>query len=262
MEIMKMNEHTHRITLPYKDIFTTVYTVKTDKGVLLFDAASYDTDLEQYIQPMLEELGITAEELKYIFISHNHGDHAGGLRPIIERYPNAVILSRSPKLAQTYAEYQVEAREDGDTVLDVLQIVTIPGHTKDSAAILDKRTNTLISGDCLQLYGIFGSDDWASNITYPALHLEALAKLRTMEIENIYTAHDYHPYGFKHEGKEAVAKVIVACEEPLTLVKILIENNPELDDAAIRLKYNGSGTIPTLRVGVVTKVREMLEEKK
>lgn len=261
MEIMKMNENIHRITLPYKDIFTTVYTVKTDKGVLLFDAASYDTDLEQYIQPMLDELKIGAEDLKYIFISHNHGDHAGGLRPIMEAYPNAVILSRSPKLAENYADYKVEALEDGDKVLDVLQIVTIPGHTKDSAAILDTRTKTMISGDCLQLYGIFGSDDWASNIIYPALHLEALAKLRTMDIENIYTAHDYHPYGFKHEGKAAVAKVITACEEPLTLVKILIENNPELDDEAIRVKYNASGTIPTLRARVVTEVRAMLAQQ-
>ena len=262
MEIMKMNENIHRITLPYKDIFTTVYTVKTDKGVLLFDAASYDTDLEQHIQPALEALKITAEDLKYIFISHNHGDHSGGLRPIMEAYPNAAILSRSPKLAEKYAEYKVEAHEDGDKVLDVLQIVTIPGHTVDSAAILDLRTNTMISGDCLQLYGIFGSDDWASNINYPALHLEALAKLRTMDIENIYTAHDYHPYGFKHEGKAAVAKVITACEEPLILVKILIENNPELDDDAIRLKFNATGTIPTLRKKVVAEMRAMLAENK
>ena len=258
MEIMKMNENIHRITLPYKDIFTTVYTVKTDKGVLLFDAASFDTDLEQYIQPMLDELKITAADLKYIFISHNHGDHAGGLRPIMEAYPNATILSRSPKLAENYADYKVEALEDGDKVLDVLQVVTIPGHTKDSAAILDTRTKTMISGDCLQLYGIFGSDDWASNIIYPADHLQSLAKLWTMDIENIYTAHDYHPHGFKHEGKEAVAKVLVACEEPLTLVKILIEYNPELDDEAIRQKYNASGTIPTLRKRVVTEVRAML----
>ena len=123
MEIMKMNENIHRITLPYKDIFTTVYTVKTDKGVLLFDAASFDTDLEQYIQPMLDELKISAADLKYIFISHNHGDHAGGLRPIMEAYPNATILSRSPKLAENYADYKVEALEDGDTVLDVLQVI-------------------------------------------------------------------------------------------------------------------------------------------
>lgn len=262
MEIMKINDNIHRITLPYKDIFTTVYTVKTEKGVLLFDAASYDTDLDAYIQPMLDALQIKAEDLKYIFISHNHSDHSGGLGPIAQRYPNAVILSRSPKLAEKFAEYKVEAHEDGDAVLDVLQIVTIPGHTKDSAGILDKRTNTLISGDCLQLFGIFGSDDWASNIRFPALHLEALAKLRTMEIENIYTAHDYHPYGFKYEGKAAVAKALTACEEPLMLLKILIENNPSLDDAAIRLKFNASGTIPTIREGVVEAMRQMLAEAK
>lgn len=262
MEVMKINENIHRILLPYKDIFTTVYTIRTDKGVLLFDAASFDTDLADYIQPALDALKITAQDLKYIFISHNHRDHAGGLRPIIEAYPNAIILSRSPKLAEEYADYKVESHEDGDMVLDVLQIVTIPGHTIDSAAILDTRTKTMISGDCLQLYGIFGSNDWASNITYPALHLEALAKLRAMDIENIYTAHDYHPYGFRHEGKAAVAKAITACKEPLTLVKILIENNPELDDDAIRLKFNATGTIPTLRSKVVAEMRAMLAENK
>ena len=86
-------------------------------------------------------------------------------------------------------------------------------------------------------------------------------KLRTMDIENIYTAHDYHPYGFKHEGKAAVAKVLVACEEPLTLVKILIENNPELDNDGIRQKFNATGKIPTLRAKVVAEMRAMLEEQ-
>ena len=82
-----------------KDIFTTVYTVKTDKGVLLFDAASFDTDLDAYIQPMLDELKITAEDLKYIFISHNHGDHSGGLRPIIERANELAQATGEPAMA-------------------------------------------------------------------------------------------------------------------------------------------------------------------
>ena len=238
-------------------------------GVLLkLDGVSILLDgLSDRIEPYVETPAAMAKALQkdppdLLVFTHNHGDHSGGLRPIIEAYPNATILSRSPKLAENYADYKVQALEDGDKVLDVLEIVTIPGHTKDSAAILDTRTKTLISGDCLQLYGIFGSDDWASNINYPALHLEALAKLWTMDIENIYTAHDYHPHGFKHEGKVAVAKVLVACEEPLTLVKILIENNPELDDDAIRLKFNATGTIPTLRKKVVAEVRAMLDQAK
>jgi hypothetical protein len=39
--ITQISEHIHRLTLPYKDIFTTVYTVRTPEGVLLFDAASF-----------------------------------------------------------------------------------------------------------------------------------------------------------------------------------------------------------------------------
>lgn len=262
MEISKINEFIYRVELPYKDIFTTVYFIKSDKGVLLFDAASFDTDFQQYIQPAMEELKIGEEELKYIFISHNHKDHAGGLLPIVRRYTNAVILSRSPELAEKYAEYPVEVREDGDMVLDVLQIVTIPGHTEDSAGILDKRTNTMLSGDSLQLYGIFGSEDWAPNIIVPAQYFESISKLRTMNIDCIYTAHDYHPYGYRYEGKEMVAKALVACEEPMTLLRTLIENNPELDDEQIRLKYNATGNIPTLRARTASKMREMLAEGK
>ena len=38
--LTSLTDKIHRLTIPYKDIFTTVYTVKTDTGVLLFDAAS------------------------------------------------------------------------------------------------------------------------------------------------------------------------------------------------------------------------------
>lgn len=262
MEIMQITKNIHRITLPYKEIFTTVYTVKTEQGVLLFDAASFDTDLEQYIQPMLDALNITEQDLKHIFISHNHGDHAGCVGPIMKRYPDAIILSRSPKLAEKYAEYQVECFADGDTVLGVLQLVTIPGHTEDSAGVLDLRTNTLLSGDSLQLYGIFGSEDWAPNIIVPAQYFASISKLRAMNIDSVYTAHDYHPYGFAYQGKEMVEKALIACEEPMILLKKLIENNPDLDDEQIRLMYNATGNIPTLRARTAMKMRQMLAEGK
>ena len=49
--IKKINENIYKINTPYKDIFTTVCTVKTPDGVLIFDAASYDEDVESYILP-------------------------------------------------------------------------------------------------------------------------------------------------------------------------------------------------------------------
>lgn len=44
--------------------------------MVLFDAASFDEDVDNYIIPMLDELYIFEKYIKYIFISHNHRDHA------------------------------------------------------------------------------------------------------------------------------------------------------------------------------------------
>lgn len=254
----KINENIHRLTIPYKDIFTTVYTVQTDDGFLLFDAASYDEDVENYIIPFLERLGITQSMLKFIFISHNHTDHAGGLRELMKRFPETSIVSLCPTLQNQYKDYNVLCPKDYDTILNVLKVVSIPGHTSDATAVFDTRTKTLISGDALQLYGIYGSGKWGANICYPHEHLKALDKLRSMDIHLILTAHDYHPCGYKYLGKSEVAHSLDMCAAPLLQVKNLIIQNQHLNDSQICEIYNNSAHLPTLGAHVVTAVREMI----
>lgn len=253
---MKISENLFRLTVPYKDIFTTVCVIRTPKGDVVFDTASYDSDLEEYTLPFLNEVGVTQESLKYIFISHKHGDHAGGLAELIKAFPNACILSRSPSLKEAFAQYNVVRLEDGDMFLDVLQVVTIPGHTKDSAGILDTRDNTLVSGDSLQLYGIFGSQPWGAAIYSISDHLEAVAKLRTMEIDNILTSHDYYPYGYLHQGKDAVVKALDACVEPLMRLKKLSAEHPELDHVQLAELYNTDTTVPPVNTRVTESLRK------
>ena len=62
-----------RITIPYKDIYTSVFILDTKDGTILFDTASGDYDVDTYILPELRN-----RNLRYIFISHNHRDHAWG----------------------------------------------------------------------------------------------------------------------------------------------------------------------------------------
>ncbi len=255
MDIMQINENIFRLTIPYKDIYTTVLVVKTPAGALLFDTASYDSDITDYVVPMLEELGVTAQELKYVFISHNHTDHAGGLEKFHQQFPDTCIVAGGPTLQERYANAKFLAAEDGGVLLDVLKIVTIPGHTPNCCAILDTRTNTMISGDCLQLYGIFGSGKWACNIGLPTAHLEAIEKVRVMGVEELITAHDYHPYGYWHKGADAVQKVLDACVEPLMKIKELILANPEKTDEEICAFYNGAEKLPTLGVRVPGAIR-------
>ena len=173
---------------------------------------------------------------------------------MLERFPNVTVLSRSEALAEKNAGYKFVSLEDGEAVLGVLRVVTIPGHTLDSAAILDTRTDSLISGDCLQLYGIFGSGLWGSNINLVNEHRAAIEKLRTVKIAEIMTAHDYHPLGQRYIGEEKVAAALDYCIEPLDRVVKLIEENPDKDDETLASIYN-DGTVPTLATRIVAKVR-------
>jgi len=260
MEITRINEHICRTTVPYKDIFTTLYTIRTPEGVVLFDAASFDNDARDYIIPFLKKVGVAPEELKYVFISHNHTDHAGGLAGLLEFFPNVTVLSRSRKLAEQYPQTDVRSMEDGEPIMGVLQVVTIPGHTKDCSAILDTRTKTLVSGDCLQSYGIRGSGTWAANIPHPAEHVLAVEKVSKLDIEQIVTAHNYDPQGYRSIGKEAVAANLEACIEPLRRMQKLIREFPELDDEALQAKYNYDPELPKIKHQVIGAMRKAMEE--
>jgi glyoxylase-like metal-dependent hydrolase (beta-lactamase superfamily II) len=251
----RINENICRLTIPYKDIFTTVYTVRTPAGVLLFDTASWDEDVENYLLPFLKEAGVAPEELKYIFVSHNHTDHAGGVKELMKVYPEATILSRSAKLLEKNSRYKGICHQEGDILLEVLQVVTIPGHSRDSMGLLDTRTKTLLSGDCLQLFGIYGSGAWGSNITLPTLHLQALEKLAALPIERIFAAHEYHPLGWRYEG-EGVADALENCRKPLFAIRDLIRHDPSRSDEEIAAEI--SRTLPRLNPRVVAAVREEL----
>ena len=158
----KLNEKLFYTRIPYKDIFTTVYLLKTEKGCMMFDCASYDNDIDDTVKPFLESLGVTEKELKYVFISHNHKDHAGGLKRFLELYPNVSVITKSTDLVNDYPNYNFIIPEENQVFLDVLKTISIPGHSPCSQGILDTRNDTMLTGDSLQLYGIFGSGDWCS----------------------------------------------------------------------------------------------------
>ncbi len=243
-----------RLIVPFKDIFTTIFTVETEEGVLIFDTGTYPEDITRHLLPFLAEKKIPADAIRAVFISHSHGDHAGGLATLAPLVPNAVIYTRSEKLKEEFSP-RVCKPEDGDTILGVLRVVTIPGHSGDSMGILDSRTGTLLSGDCLQLYGIFGSGAWGSNITLPTLHLQALEKLAALPIQRIFAAHDYHPMGWCYEG-EAIATALENCKKPLFAIRDLVRKDPGISDEDIAAEI--SRTLPRLNPRVVAAVRKEL----
>lgn len=259
-ELTCITPYIHRVTIPYKDIFTTVFIIKTDCGTVLFDTATLPEEMDAYVLPALEALGIDREQLTHVVISHNHRDHGGGLERITQLFPHITVAAGSDQCGERIPGRPVRIVGTGDTLVGPLTVVSIPGHTDDSIGILDTRTKTLLPGDSLQLYGIYGSGDWGSNISFAPEHLAAVARLRQLDIGQIVAAHDYHPCGYRADGTDAVAQYLNACSEAISGLKNYALRYSELDDQALTAQFNATSGLPTLQVRIFTRLRKAMEE--
>lgn len=260
MALTQLFPDIYRLVIPFEDIYTTVFVIKTPGGAVLFDTATYPSDAMDYIIPALNEAGVDSASLKYIVLSHSHRDHAGGLSELMNAFPAACIVSRSEKIAEVYSAFSVLIPDDSHVLLDVLRIAAIPGHSADSLGLIDLRTGVLLSGDCLQLSGIYGSGKWGANISMPTEHLSAVRMLRSLGLSAVAASHDYHPCDHLAVGADAVDQYLSECETALFRVRDLILAHPEqTDDQRLADLYNQTLGLPTIGSHVFSAMRKALE---
>lgn len=192
-----------RLNIPFEDLTTSVYIVVAPSGAAIIDSATYPTDVDAWILPALQEIGVERQAVKRLLLTHDHGDHAGGLPRLIECFPDAVVRTSYPTPLSASAPLR-----DGERILERLQTVALPGHTKTSVAYLDLPTKTLLSGDCLQLKGI---GIYRNNVAEPWLYRASIQRLMTMDLERIIAAHEFDPLGSVAEGKQAVTAYLEEC---------------------------------------------------
>ncbi|MBE6610921.1 MAG: MBL fold metallo-hydrolase [Ruminococcaceae bacterium] len=236
-----LTDHIFRLRVPFMSVYTTVFLIRTPAGDAIVDAATTDSDVEAYILPALDEAGVT--NVRCLIASHNHSDHAGGIPRLAKAFPDADLIALAVGRRPS----------DGELLLDHLEIVHLPGHCADALGVFDRRSDALISCDCLQLYGLgcFGT-----GVSLPERYLESLDKLASRRIAHIFAAHDYHPLGFRADGDEEVARYLAVCREALLCIAATIAKNPTLDDAAVAEFYNKTTGLPTISAATVGKVRE------
>lgn len=144
------------------------YLVGEEDGLTLVDATTASPASE--VAAHLAEMGL---ELRRLVLTHAHGDHAGGVDGVVERFPG-IELSIGRREARLLAgdrtldpgEPQASVKgffekvmsrparllQAGDMV-GSLQVVATPGHTPGHIALLDTRDRTLIAGDAFQTRG-------------------------------------------------------------------------------------------------------------
>lgn len=94
---------TDTVALPPTRVFDNLYfvgsrsvsswAVITDKGIILIDALRNAEEVRAVIEPGLRSLGLNPADIRYVLVTHGHGDHYGGVRYLVERYRPRVVMS-------------------------------------------------------------------------------------------------------------------------------------------------------------------------
>ena len=208
MNVEKIDNGIYRFLIPFEgEIDTTVYAVADEDGVALIDAATYPSDADKYVLPALSQIGFSPADVRALLLSHDHGDHAGGAARLLECLPNAVLRAPfawdSPRFAPLC---------DGDRPLGRLLALHLAGHTPHSFGFLDLPTKTLLSGDCLQLFGV---GKYRNGIALPGDYQASVERLLRTDLLRIVAAHEYDPLGSVAEGRAAVERYLTTCLKAL-----------------------------------------------
>lgn len=123
--------------------WVSAWVLKTSNGLILIDALNNTKEATDLILGGMRRLDLDPATIRYVLVTHGHGDHYGGAQMLAERYGARVIASEIDwKMMETGLEFDSIlwdrpprrdiAVKDGETLTlgdtEVRFIVT-PGHT-------------------------------------------------------------------------------------------------------------------------------------
>jgi len=192
------------VKVPFEDIYTSVFIITQNGKAAIIDSATTAFDVDNYVIPAIAELGIKKEDVQYLLLTHNHGDHSGGAVRVKQYFENVRICAFEP-----IKSLDNEIIDEDSVILDRIRLIHLPGHTKTSVAYLDTLTKTLLSGDCLQLRGV---SRFVYGVKYKDLYISSMEKLLKMDdVELLVASHEYDPLGAFARGRDEIEKYVKAC---------------------------------------------------
>lgn len=73
--------------------FSSAWIVKTDEGLVLIDTLFNGAEAKLSIDEGLKSVGLDPADIKYVVVSHGHGDHYGGAQYIVDNFGSTLIMS-------------------------------------------------------------------------------------------------------------------------------------------------------------------------
>lgn len=230
MGFTEIKDGIYKMNIPFDDGFTSVFVLENDGKRMLLDFAACDSDGAEYIIPAMEKSQFIPE---YLVCTHNHEDHSGGIKIIVETYKDAEIAAFSNISGIDFEK--VRRLEENDILLDRYKVISLSGHTADSIGLLDIKNNILLTADALQGEGIA---TYGPNLDNACEYLKTLKKISELKPDGIIMSHEYEPFGSVVWGGETVKEYLRICFDAVNKIILKTEENPDCTPREIADMYN------------------------
>lgn len=179
------------------------WIVNTSDGIILIDSMNNNEDAENIIIPGIKKLGLNPANIKYVLVTHGHGDHYGGGEYIHDNYGATILMSAVdwdymnthftgangsdfPKPTSHTDVTDGQKLTLGDTTIT---IVSTPGHTPGGISLIIPVTDN----GTKHMVGMWGGTGLPQTLEYNEKYLNSLdhfAKLTdAAQVDAEITAH-------------------------------------------------------------------------
>lgn len=177
------------IFVPGVGFNSNIYIVGKDEIGIIDAGAS--ANYMSHVLDTLKEFQLEAANVKKLILTHNHPDHTGGVRGMIDAFNPKIYMhsDASHVLSQKLAD-RMQTLEGGETItIDQFnfQVIHTPGHSPGGICLYEPEKKVLFSGDLIFSNSNVGRTDLRGGDS--RLLIESIEKLLKLDVEYLCPGH-------------------------------------------------------------------------
>lgn len=188
---------------------TNTFIIGTGRDRILVDTSGGEPEYAELLASALDQRGIS---LKYVLITHWHGDHSGGAPDIVRMYPHTEdhIYKNDPEPGQQDIEDGQVFRVEGATVT----ALHAPGHSEDHMCFILEEESSMFTGDNILGHGTTSVEDLG-------LYTESLHKMANQNCAVGHPAHGQTIDDFPAKMQKEIAQKVKREKQVMTTLERL-----------------------------------------